>query len=248
MTDAPLLTVEDLEVTFRTEDGLVHAVDGVSFALKPGEVLAIVGESGSGKSVTSMTLMGLTRSPNARFGGSAKLRGQELVTASDDELRRVRGKEIAMIFQDPMTSLNPVHRIGAQIVEQIQAHEDVSDADARDRVVALLERVGTVIRVPEALIGVAGAVSGVGPAYVALVTEAWADAAVRHGLPAATATELVTGTLAGAAELLRDGDTLSMRRAVTSPGGTTARGLAALEREGLRRAFAAAMDDVVGVA
>ena len=142
MTDAPLLTVDDLEVTFRTEDGLVHAVDGVSFALKPGEVLAIVGESGSGKSVTSMTLMGLTRSPNARFGGSAKLRGQELITASDDELRRVRGKEIAMIFQDPMTSLNPVHRIGAQIVEQIQAHEHVSDAEARDRVVALLERVG----------------------------------------------------------------------------------------------------------
>ncbi|HEX8084049.1 MAG TPA: ABC transporter ATP-binding protein [Solirubrobacteraceae bacterium] len=142
MSDAPLLEVEGLEVKFRTEDGIVHAVDGVSFTLKPGEVLAVVGESGSGKSVTAMTLMGLTRSPNARFGGSAKLRDLELVTASDDALRRVRGKEIAMIFQDPMTSLNPVHRIGAQIVEQIQAHEDVSDAEARDRVVALLERVG----------------------------------------------------------------------------------------------------------
>jgi oligopeptide/dipeptide ABC transporter ATP-binding protein len=142
VSDAPLLEVEGLEVKFRTEDGIVHAVDGVSFTLKPGEVLAVVGESGSGKSVTAMTLMGLTRSPNARFGGSAKLRDLELVTASDDALRRVRGKEIAMIFQDPMTSLNPVHRIGAQIVEQIQAHEDVSDAEARDRVVALLERVG----------------------------------------------------------------------------------------------------------
>jgi peptide/nickel transport system ATP-binding protein/oligopeptide transport system ATP-binding protein len=139
---APLLEVTDLEVQFRTEDGVVHAVDGVSFSLREGEVLAIVGESGSGKSVSAMTLMGLTRSPNARFDGSAKLRGQELITASDAELRRVRGKEIAMIFQDPMTSLNPVHRIGAQIVEQIQAHEDVSDAEARDRVVALLERVG----------------------------------------------------------------------------------------------------------
>jgi peptide/nickel transport system ATP-binding protein len=138
----PLLEVSDLEVQFRTEDGIVHAVDGVSFSLKPGEVLAVVGESGSGKSVTAMTLMGLTRSPNARFGGSARLRGLELITASDDELRRVRGNDIAMIFQDPMTSLNPVHRIGAQIVEQIQAHEDVSDAEARDRVVALLERVG----------------------------------------------------------------------------------------------------------
>jgi oligopeptide/dipeptide ABC transporter ATP-binding protein len=142
VTDAPLLEVDGLEVTFTTEDGLVHAVDGVSFSLRAGEVLAVVGESGSGKSVTAMTLMGLTRSPNARFGGAARLRGQELITASDDELRRVRGKEIAMIFQDPMTSLNPVHRIGAQIVEQIQAHGDVSDADARDRVVALLERVG----------------------------------------------------------------------------------------------------------
>ncbi|HEX8121642.1 MAG TPA: ABC transporter ATP-binding protein [Solirubrobacteraceae bacterium] len=142
MNDAPLLEVKDLEVHFRTEDGIVHAVDKVSFSLKPGEVLAVVGESGSGKSVSAMTLMGLTRSPNARFGGSAKLRGQELVTATDDELRRIRGKEIAMIFQDPMTSLNPVHRIGAQIVEQIQAHEEVSDADARDRAVALLERVG----------------------------------------------------------------------------------------------------------
>ncbi|HEV2756809.1 MAG TPA: ABC transporter ATP-binding protein, partial [Actinomycetota bacterium] len=142
MNDAPLLEVNDLEVQFRTEDGIVHAVDKVSFSLSPGEVLAVVGESGSGKSVSAMTLMGLTRSPNARFGGSARLRGQELVTASDEELRRVRGKEIAMIFQDPMTSLNPVHRIGAQIVEQIQAHEEVSDAEARDRTVALLERVG----------------------------------------------------------------------------------------------------------
>ena len=141
MTDL-LLDVNDLEVTFRTEDGNVHAVDGVSFDLRPSEVLAIVGESGSGKSVTAMTLMGLTRTPNAQFAGSAKLRGQELLTASNEELRRVRGREIAMIFQDPMTSLNPVQRIGAQIVEQIQAHEDVSDAESRDRVVALLERVG----------------------------------------------------------------------------------------------------------
>jgi peptide/nickel transport system ATP-binding protein/oligopeptide transport system ATP-binding protein len=89
-----------------------------------------------------MTLMGLTRSPNARFAGSAKLRELDLVTASDDELRAVRAEQIAMIFQDPMTSLNPVHRIGRQIVEQIQAHRHVSDAEARDQVVALLERVG----------------------------------------------------------------------------------------------------------
>jgi peptide/nickel transport system ATP-binding protein/oligopeptide transport system ATP-binding protein len=137
-----LLDVQDLNVSFATEEGLVQAVDEVSFKLHAGEVLAVVGESGSGKSVTAMTLMGLTRSPNARFRGSAKLRDLDLVTASGDELRAVRAEEIAMIFQDPMTSLNPVHRIGRQIVEQIQAHGDVSDAEARDQVVALLERVG----------------------------------------------------------------------------------------------------------
>jgi oligopeptide/dipeptide ABC transporter ATP-binding protein len=141
-TPAPLLDVQHLQVDFRTEDGVVHAVDDVSFQLRPGEVLAVVGESGSGKSVTAMTLMGLTRSPNATFGGEAYLDGLDLINASDDELRKVRGKDIAMIFQDPMTSLNPVHRIGDQIVEQIQAHEDVSEAQARDRVVTLLERVG----------------------------------------------------------------------------------------------------------
>ncbi len=139
---APLLDVSHVKVDFRTESGVVHAVDDVSFQLRPGEVLAVVGESGSGKSVTAMTLMGLTRSPNASFGGTAHLGELDLIAASDDELRRIRGSEIAMIFQDPMTSLNPVHRIGAQIVEQIQAHEEVSDAEARDRAVALLERVG----------------------------------------------------------------------------------------------------------
>ena len=138
----PLLKVEDLRVSFATEEGVVQAVDGVSFELAAGEVLAVVGESGSGKSVTAMTLMGLTRSPNARFEGSATYKGTELITAEEDELRRVRGAEIAMIFQDPMTSLNPVHRIGSQIIEQIQEHEGLPDAQARERTVELLERVG----------------------------------------------------------------------------------------------------------
>jgi peptide/nickel transport system ATP-binding protein len=138
----PLLSVEDLHVSFATEEGTVQAVDGVSFDLAPGEVLAVVGESGSGKSVTAMTLMGLTRSPNARFEGTAHYKGTELIGASEDELRRVRGAEIAMIFQDPMTSLNPVHRIGRQIVEQIQEHEGLPDQQARERTVELLERVG----------------------------------------------------------------------------------------------------------
>ena len=138
----PLLDVQDLQVSFATEDGLVRAVDGVSFTLDRGEVVAIVGESGSGKSVTVMTLMGLTRSPNARFGGSARLSGGDLVTASEEDLERVRGKEIAMIFQDPIASLSPVMRIGNQIAEQIRAHEKVSKADALDRAVDLMERVG----------------------------------------------------------------------------------------------------------
>jgi oligopeptide/dipeptide ABC transporter ATP-binding protein len=137
-----LLTVEDLKVSFTTEEGVVQAVDGVSFELAPGEVLAVVGESGCGKSVTAMTLMGLTRSSNARFEGKAHYGGTELVGAGDEELQRIRGAEIAMIFQDPITSLNPVLRIGDQIVEQIQAHEEVSDADGQERAIELLERVG----------------------------------------------------------------------------------------------------------
>jgi peptide/nickel transport system ATP-binding protein len=137
-----LLEVEDLEVSFVTEDGLVRAVDGVSFSLDRGEVVAIVGESGSGKSVSVMTLMGLTRSPNSRFGGSARLGDRDLITASEHELEHIRGNEIAMIFQDPISSLSPVHRIGDQIVEQILAHERISKSEALDRAVNLMERVG----------------------------------------------------------------------------------------------------------
>ena len=137
-----LLDVDDLHVTFVTEDGLVNAVDGVSFTLDRGEVVAIVGESGSGKSVTAMTLMGLTRGPNSRFTGSAKLRDEELVTASEQQLEKIRGKEIAMIFQDPISSLSPVQRIGDQIIEQIRAHEKISKSEAMDRTVDLMERVG----------------------------------------------------------------------------------------------------------
>jgi len=146
-----LLEVRDLHVSFRTEEGVIQAVEGVSFSLQRGEVLAVVGESGSGKSVTVGTLMGLTRSPNAKFEGEAWLRtaqdgeggeGLELIGASDQQLRGVRGEEVAMIFQDPMTSLNPVQRVGDQIVEQIQAHRDLGEAEARTRAVEMLDRVG----------------------------------------------------------------------------------------------------------
>jgi peptide/nickel transport system ATP-binding protein/oligopeptide transport system ATP-binding protein len=138
-----LLEVSHLRVSFATEEGVVQAVDDVSFTVDQGEIVAIVGESGSGKSVTAMTLMGLTRSPNAKFDGSAKLNGQELVTAADSELQAIRGSQIAMVFQDPMSSLDPVYKIGDQIAEQIRAHDSkISKAQAIDKVIELLSRVG----------------------------------------------------------------------------------------------------------
>jgi peptide/nickel transport system ATP-binding protein len=139
----PLLEVEDLRVSFATEDGVVQAVDGVSFTVSAGEVVAIVGESGSGKSVTAMTLMGLTRGPNAKFSGKATFDGADLITARESDLRKVRGAGIAMVFQDPMSSLDPVYRIGTQIVEQIRVHDSqISKQAAMDRAVEMMERVG----------------------------------------------------------------------------------------------------------
>jgi peptide/nickel transport system ATP-binding protein len=137
-----LLEVNDLKVRFATEDGIVQAVDGISFALEPGKVLGIVGESGSGKSVTAMTLMGLTRGVNARFEGEVLYQGTDLLKVSDRELQDYRGNELGMIFQDPMTSLNPVYRIGEQIAEAIQAHEKVGKRGARARAIELLRQVG----------------------------------------------------------------------------------------------------------
>jgi peptide/nickel transport system ATP-binding protein len=138
-----LLEVQGLRVSFATEGGPVQAVNGVSFELAAGEVLAIVGESGSGKSVTAQTVVGLTRSPNARIEGSARFRGSELIAASETDLQRVRGAEIAMVFQDPMTSFNPVYRVGEQIVEAIRAHRpEVGKAEAHAQAVELLDSVG----------------------------------------------------------------------------------------------------------
>src|SRR5580704_3278665 len=139
--DAPLLEVRGLTVEFPTLDGVVRAVRGVDFTLAPGDVLAIVGESGSGKSVTALAVMGLLPK-TARVGGSARYHGVELVTMPDRSMARLRGQDIAMVFQDPMTSLNPVHRVGAQIAEAIRSHHDVSRRDAHGQAVALLDRVG----------------------------------------------------------------------------------------------------------
>jgi peptide/nickel transport system ATP-binding protein/oligopeptide transport system ATP-binding protein len=137
-----LLSVRALRVSFATEDGVVRAVDDVSFGLAKGEVLAIVGESGSGKSVTAQTLLGLTRAPNAVIAGSVSFRDRDLTGLSDEEWQTVRGEHVAMVFQDPMTSLNPVYRVGEQIVEMIRAHRDVSRAEAQTRAIELLRSVG----------------------------------------------------------------------------------------------------------
>ncbi|HEY7541750.1 MAG TPA: ABC transporter ATP-binding protein, partial [Methylomirabilota bacterium] len=139
---APLLEVEDLRVHFDTEDGLVKAVDGISYTVDRGETLGIVGESGSGKSVSSLTVMGLTRSRNARISGAVRFNGKDLLGASDDDLRRVRGNEIAMIFQDPLSSLHPFYKVGNQIVEAIQVHNSTSDDDAKKKAIDLLGMVG----------------------------------------------------------------------------------------------------------
>jgi len=139
---APLLDVRDLAVSFTTEEGAVQAADGVSFELRAGEVLAVVGESGSGKSVTAATLMGLTRGPNATISGTAVFEGTELVAASDEELQRIRGNRMAMVFQDPLSSLDPVYRVADQIVEQIRAHRDTDKEEARERAIELMEAVG----------------------------------------------------------------------------------------------------------
>src|SRR3954468_6596111 len=139
---APLLQVEDLQVKFTTGDGKVNAVRGVDYTLRSGEVLGIVGESGSGKSVTSLAVMGLLPS-NARVTGSVKYRGQELLGQNDRSMSRVRGKGVSMIFQDPMTSLDPVYRVGVQIEETLRTHDrTLSSQAAEARAVELLELVG----------------------------------------------------------------------------------------------------------
>ena len=137
-----LLEVTDLKTYFKTDDGVVRAVDGVSFTVDKGQTLGIVGESGSGKSVTCLTIMGLNNRRTARSSGEALWKGEDLLTASPHRLRELRGSEVAMIFQDPMTSLNPVHKIGDQLTEAMRLHEDVTRAQARRRALDLLKAVG----------------------------------------------------------------------------------------------------------
>ena len=142
MARQPLLSVEDLRVEFWTQRGTVHAVNGISFDIAPGETLGIVGESGCGKSVTSLALMGILPRAGKITSGTAMFGDRDLFTLSDRELRRVRGRDIAMIFQDPMTSLNPVLTIGRQIREALEAHFDLGKGEANRRVADLLDQVG----------------------------------------------------------------------------------------------------------
>ena len=137
-----LLDVKDLRTSFRTEDGIVKAVDGVSFSVEKGQTLGIVGESGCGKSVTCLTIMGLNPKKNTITSGEALWKGQDLLTMKSSALRQIRGSEISMIFQDPMTSLNPVHTIGKQLEEAILLHRDVTKKSARARSLELLKAVG----------------------------------------------------------------------------------------------------------
>ncbi len=139
---APLLEIEDLRVEFATEDGGVHAVDGVSYRVERGRTLGIVGESGSGKSVAAGTILGLTRAASATISGRILFEGRDLVALPAAEMRRIRGNDIAMIFQDPLSSLHPFYRVGAQLGEAIRVHRDVSRSAARQRVLELLELVG----------------------------------------------------------------------------------------------------------
>ncbi|MGH2903397.1 MAG: ABC transporter ATP-binding protein [Solirubrobacteraceae bacterium] len=141
-TGDPLLRVEDLRVEFPTEDGVVKAVDGVSYEIARGRTLGVVGESGSGKTVAAMTVLGLTRAQGAKIGGGILFEGRDLLSLAEGELRKVRGNEIAMIFQDPSTALHPLYRVGAQIVEALKAHQELSKAQARARTIELLGLVG----------------------------------------------------------------------------------------------------------
>jgi peptide/nickel transport system ATP-binding protein len=137
----PLLEVEDLKVHFPTPDGIVKAVDGVSFTIERGETLGVVGESGSGKSVTFLTIMGLINMKSAKVEGQVLFQGRDLLKVSQEDLREIRGDAMGMVFQDPMTSLHPLYRVGDQIAEAIRAHRDVSKNHARKQAVEMLDRV-----------------------------------------------------------------------------------------------------------
>jgi peptide/nickel transport system ATP-binding protein len=137
-----LLHVDDLRVAFDSDDGVVHAVDGISYEVETGKTLGIVGESGSGKSVSSLTTLGLTRGPRAKIEGQMMFGGRDLLTLPDEDLRKIRGNDIAMIFQDPLSALHPFYKVGVQLIEAMQSHRSISKSAAHNRAAELLELVG----------------------------------------------------------------------------------------------------------
>ena len=141
MTVSPLIEINDLAVSFPTDDGLVQAVSGVSLSLAPGESVGVVGETGSGKSVTWLTVMGLTDKTRANIEGQVMFEGSDLLTLPESELQAIRGRRISMIFQDPITSLHPYYKVGAQIAESVRTHQQVSKKEAWDRAVEMLRLV-----------------------------------------------------------------------------------------------------------
>jgi peptide/nickel transport system ATP-binding protein len=141
-TGQPLLSVEDLRVSFHTDDGVVHAVDGISYTLQAGKTLGIVGESGSGKTVSSLTTLGLTRSKRSKIEGRIMFGGEDMVAMDDNRLRRFRGNEVSMIFQDPLSALHPFYKVGTQLTEAMRAHRGISKSAARNRAAELLALVG----------------------------------------------------------------------------------------------------------
>src|SRR5882757_965924 len=145
-TTGQVLSIENLKTSFRTPDGIVRAVDGVSWTLQKGEILGVVGESGCGKSMTALSIMGLVPAPPGRVEGSIAFGGRELIGLPEAGMRRIRGNAISMVFQEPMTSLDPVMRIGKQIAEPMILHQGLSRRAAHDRAIEMLQRV----RIPEA--------------------------------------------------------------------------------------------------
>src|SRR3977135_2936804 len=140
-TSGSVLSIADLTISFKTEDGIVEAVKGIGFDVAPGEIVAVVGESGSGKSVTSMSVLGLLPKTTT-IAGDVRLDEHEIAGLKEKDLRKIRGNEIAMIFQEPMTALNPVYTVGWQIREALRSHQDISKAAADSRAIELLEMVG----------------------------------------------------------------------------------------------------------
>ncbi|MEO0663580.1 MAG: ABC transporter ATP-binding protein, partial [Planctomycetota bacterium] len=141
--DEPLLAIEGLKTYFHTDEGVARAVDGVSYSIAPGETLGVVGESGSGKSVTALSVLQLLEMPPGRFeGGSIRFKGEELIGASEARMQEIRGDDIAMIFQEPMTALNPVFTVGNQIAEAVRLHRGLDRDAARAHAIEMLERVG----------------------------------------------------------------------------------------------------------